>query len=270
MNKVFWLLIFIAVLIAFNLSYLANSGLFIFNLKGARRINYRNVRNEQGNSLAKFTMEEFMSEQDANTLVRRLRTLKLERRNAAMSTYGTASYLDGANLSTYRKLSSKSNIMMRQNFSDLLEHVLQYFRARTSSKVMYHETCALPGFHVFDCNALFSYPVASVHKDMQFLRTGIENISDDTLSFTLALEVPDGGAGLYTFDSAEANLLVPRPLVYNLANKTYIEYKTGWMVTHGGQTYHMIGPSKQGTGQRITLQGHGVYQTTTDTWFLYW
>jgi hypothetical protein len=135
---------------------------------------------------------------------------------------------------------------------------------------MYHEQCALPGFHVFDCNTLFSYPVASVHKDMQFLRTGIDNISDDTLSFTLALEVPEGGAGLYTFDSAEANLLVPRPLIYNLANKTYIEYKTGWMVTHGGQTYHMIAPSKQGTGHRITLQGHGVYQTTTDTWFLYW
>lgn len=270
MHKVFWILLFVAALIAFNLSYFANSGLLIFNLNKAKRITYRNVRNEQGNTLAKFTMEEFMTESDAQKLVHRLHSLKLERRNAAMSTYGTASYLDGGNLENYRSLSAKSNPHVRKNFSDLLEHVLRFFRARTRSHVMYHEQCAVPGFHVFDCNALFAYPVASVHKDMQFLRTGIEDISEETLSFTLALEVPEGGAGLYTFDSGEANLLVPRPLVYNLANKTYIEYKTGWMVTHGGQTYHMIAPSKQGTGKRITLQGHGVYQTTTDTWYLYW
>jgi hypothetical protein len=271
MGKLFWLLFFIAALIVFNLSYLGNSGLLIFNLKTAKRIGSDNVRNEEGNSLAKFTMEEFMSEKDAAVIVNRISQLPLQRRNLAMSTYGTASYLDGSNLNVYRDLAAITNPSMRKNFGDLMDHVLRFFRARTSSKVEYHEPSALPGFHVFDSNRVFSYPVASVHKDMQFLRIGLDEYdSKNSMSFTIALEVPEGGSGLYIFENAEANIFVPRPIVYNLADKKYIEYRTGWIVTHGGQKYHMIAPSKEGQGRRITLQGHGVYVKSKDTWMIYW
>ena len=270
MNKVFWLLLFVAALIAFNYSYFANSGLLIFNLNQAEKVHPGNAKNEQGNSLSKFTMEEFMSPKDAHIIAQRVRSLELERRNVAMSTYGTASYLDGADLALYRAKAAKTNPIMQKHFSDLLNHVLRYFRARTTSNVEYHKPSALPGFHVFDCNNIFAMPVASVHKDMQFLRIGMDDISPETLSFTLALEVPEGGAGLYVFENAEANVLVPRPVVYNMADKKLIQYHAGWMVTHSGKTYHMIAPSKRGTGKRITLQGHGVYQSSTDTWWLYW
>jgi hypothetical protein len=131
---------------------------------------------------------------------------------------------------------------------------------------------------VFDCNKIFSLPVASVHRDLQWQRLTFgpdEDIdTENTLSFTLAIELPPGGGGLYTFDqklSPVFTLFVPRGLVTSFAPKTKIEYKEGFMVTHNGQTDHMIAPCEMSKDKkRITLQGHGVYEKNKDTWYLYW
>ena len=167
---------------------------------------------------------------------------------------------------------------MNENYPDLLENVLNYFKERTTANVEYRNKAALPGFHIFDCNQVFSYSVASVHKDMQFLRLEYgpnENIDyENMLSFTLALELPKGGGGLYTFDSPNLGILgliVPKPLVYTFCKKEKIDYKTGYMVTHNGLTHHMIAPCKPSkTKSRITLQGHGIYEKNSNTWYIYW
>jgi len=224
-------------------------------------------------------MDPFVSKQRASEITDTVKLLKKswERRNAAMSTLGTASYLDGG--SQYIQKSMESNPLIKLHFHDLLEDVRMYFQERCpGSAVKYKDNAALPGFHIFDCNRLFSFPVASVHKDMQWNRL---TFADDeeinttyTMSFTLALELPPGGGGLYTFDTPElglAGFLFPKSILHSFAKKTRIDYKVGYMVVHNGMTYHMIAPCKQSSdASRITLQGHGVYEKTKNTWWLYW
>jgi hypothetical protein len=278
--------VFLVVLVLFNLSYLSNTGLLISGLHKATRVTYKNAHeHEEGlkgsRSLASFRMDPFMTRERASTIAERVKSHKhlWTRRNAAMSTLGTASYLDAANKNEYEKMSLKSNPVMREIYGDLLDDVLTYFKERCpTADVKYREDAALPGFHIFDCNRLFSMPVASVHKDMQWNRLRYKKTEDIdkkyTMSFTLAVELPKGGGGLYTFESAELGLLnwiIPRSIIHGLAKKTKIEYKVGWIVVHNGQTYHMIAPCKQSENSvRMTLQGHGVYDKKKNTWWLYW
>jgi len=285
------LVLAVGLLVAFNLSYLSSSGLLIWNLRGAQRVTHATASQHAGHvahaplqaALSRFSMERFMSDASAADVAGRVRALvdKWQRRNAAMHTLGTASYLDGASTTSYEKLARQSQPLLREHFSDLLEDVLTYFRARSpGTLVEFRDRAALPGFHIFDCNKLFSLPVASVHKDMQWNRlrySADEDIdTDNTLSFTLAIALPPGGAGLYTFDDVwvppgALQLLVPRALCLSAAKKTLIQYKEGYMVTHNGQTSHMIAPSPAHIGgHRITLQGHGVYDRRANTWWLYW
>ena len=281
MNK--WLVfIFCAItlIIVFNLSYFGNSGLLIYGLHNAEK-NPKHSGNHHANSnliLSQHSFEKFMSRQEAESLVSRLKShQKLwERRNIAMSTLGTASYLDGFDKREYIKKSKKSNIFMMENYSDILEKVLVYFRAKCpGARVEYRKNAALPGFHIFDCNSVFSLPVASVHKDLQYQKLTYfkdEEIDEvNTMSFTLAIELPPGGGGLYTFENDSRNIFIPRPIAYSMAKKTKIDYKVGWIVTHNGQTSHMIAPCKTSASKkRITLQGHGIYEKNANIWWLYW
>lgn len=281
-RKIFLYLFCLLLLIGFNLTYFSNSGLLVFGLKNARQITYKNAHKhtEKESGVSSFRMESFLTSEECFKITQKVYSLRAswENRNVAMSTLGTASYLDGWNKQEYTDKAMKSNLMMRQHFQSLLDKVLAYFRGKTTSQVIYRENAALPGFHVFDCNKIFSMPVASVHRDLQWQRLTYKDNEDidteHTLSFTLAIELPKGGGGLYTFDQQVppiVTLFVPRGIVSSFAPKSKIEYKEGFMVTHNGQTDHMIAPCEMSINKkRITLQGHGVYEKNSDTWFLYW
>jgi hypothetical protein len=278
--------VFLVLLVLFNLSYLSNTGLLISGLNKATRVTYKNAHEHEESfkgyrSLASFRMDQVLSKERSREISERVKSHKSKwlRRNAAMSTLGTASYLDGGDKSEYEKLAQKSNPFMKEMYGDLLDDVLEYFQRRCpGSEVKYREEAALPGFHIFDCNRLFSMPVASVHKDMQWNRLRYKKTeeidSKYTMSFTLAIELPKGGGGLYTFEGADLgvfNWIVPRSLIHGMATKTKIEYKVGYIVVHNGQTYHMIAPCRQSEDSvRMTLQGHGVYDKKKNTWWLYW
>ena len=281
--KLWVVILFLLLLVGFNLSYLSNSGLLVVGLKNARRITYRNAHlhsKSVSNNISTFRMEPFMTQQECYNIAAVVYALKdnWEQRNVAMYTLGTASYLDGATKTDYIEKSMKSNPLIAQHFQPLLEKVLTYFRAKTTSRVVYRDNAALPGFHVFDCNKIFSLPVASVHRDLQWNRLTYDKHESidmaNMLSFTLAIELPPGGGGLYTFDMNVPpllTLLIPRGIMSSMAPKTKIEYKEGYMVTHNGLTDHMIAPCKQSAERkRITLQGHGVYEKNADTWYIYW
>jgi len=286
MKKYVLLMSLLLCLMLFNLSYFSKSGLLVFNFSNATKINYKNafkhIESFPGvRSLASFRMEKFMSDDQASKYAYRVRSHKSlwAKRNPAMSTLGTASYLDGYPKLDYIKMSQSSNVFMKEHYQDLLDDVLVYFQERCpQSTVKYKDNAALPGFHIFHCNKLFSMKVASVHKDLQFQRLTFsddsEIDSDYTMSFTLSLELPESGAGLYTFDSPDLGLLhyvIPPPLVHTFSKKTRIDYKVGWMVVHNGMTFHMIAPCKEDKyKKRITLQGHGVYEKNENTWWLYW
>jgi hypothetical protein len=280
--KLWKILLFLILLIGFNLTYLSNSGLLVFGLKNARSITYKNAHKhaEDDSKIPSFRMDSFLTTEECEDIIRTVYALQQhwEQRNVAMFTLGTASYLDGFNKQEYVEKSMKSNVMMRQHFQPLLDKVLLYFKSKTTSTVVFRDNAALPGFHVFDCNKIFSMPVASVHRDMQWqmltYKKGEDIDMQNMLSFTLAIELPPGGGGLYTFEqqvSPLVTLFIPRGIVSSFAPKTKIEYKQGFMVTHNGQMDHMIAPCEMSRNKkRITLQGHGVYEKNSDTWFLYW
>jgi len=286
LKNVGFLFLGVCLLIAFNFSYFANCGLFIPGLTLAKKVDFKNAKNHTETrkgykSLSVFSMERFCDLKQSEAYSSRIKFLKdsWQIRNPAMSTLGTATYLDASNYNSYEELATKTNPILTTHFSDLLDDVLSYFQQRCpGSKVLYREKAGLPGFHIFNCNKLFSMPVASVHKDMQWNRLKYskeETIdSENTLSFTLALELPDGGGGLYTFENTlggAASFVIPHPILYAASTKKKIEYKTGYMVTHNGQTFHMIAPCKMSeTKSRITLQGHGIYEKTKNTWWIYW
>ena len=264
------LLGFFAAYALFNFSYISNCGLLV-NFSKASQVSGLHTHKEP--TLSAFRMEPFCDAATSSAYVRRVMLLKDDWiiRNTAMSTLGTASYLDGDSDATL------TNSLLSDCFPDLLHDVLLFFRARAPhTRVAYKENAALPGFHIFDCSSIFRLPVASIHRDMQYNRLHFHEFQDideeNTLSFTLALELPASGAGLYVFDGeGPPHVLLPKLAYYNAMTKHKLIYKTGWMVTHQGKSLHMIAPSSSKTGElRITLQGHGVFDRSCNTWWLYW
>lgn len=216
-------------------------------------------------NLADFCMQKVLSKKESILFAKQVKSHKKywKTKNILMYTLGTASYIEGANSSDYYiKEYNKTNKFLYKHYKYLYDKVLEYFQKRApNSKVKYR--FAYPGFHIFKCNRLFSWPVASVHKDYQYRNLPSqkdENIDyDKTLSFTLCLELPPTGGGLYKFENNQ---------------KTKVIYKPGYIVCHNGKTTHMISPSPtpkdDKTYYRITLQGHGLYDKKKNTWWLYW
>lgn len=216
-------------------------------------------------NLADFCMQKVLSEEETLLFANQVRTHKKywKTKNILMYTLGTASYIEGTHgFKYYSNEYKKTNKFLHKHYKYLYDKVLEYFQNRApNSKVKYR--FSYPGFHIFKCNKLFSLPVASVHKDSQYRNLKIENDEDidydKTLSFTLCLELPPTGGGLYKFENDK---------------KTKVNYKPGYIVCHNGKTSHMIAPSPtpndDNTHYRITLQGHGLYDKKKNIWWLYW
>jgi hypothetical protein len=210
-------------------------------------------------------MQKILSKTESKLFAKQVKSHKKywKNKNIIMYILGTASYIEGAyGLDIYTKAYKKSNKFLYKHYKYLYNKVLEYFQNRApNSKVKYR--FAYPGFHIFKCNRLFSFPVASIHKDFQYSNLPLEKDEDidydKTLSFTLCLELPPTGGGLFKFENNQ---------------KTKINYKAGYIVCHNGKTTHMIAPSPMPDGNkthyRITLQGHGLYDKKKNTWWLYW
>ena len=297
MMELYALLTILMLLTIFNFSYLANCGILVpkyfwdqasvINEKNAfthpHAVSHATKPEKDPLNVADFRFEQFYTEKDAQEISKRVMAQKhlWERRNVAMFTLGTSSYVDGASSTEYQKKSAESNPRMLELFGDVEKRIIQYFSHRApTATIKFRKNAALPGFHIFECNKLFSNPVASVHRDLQFQRLAYEKTEKidftNTLSFTIALQLPKSGSGLYMIDLPPipntVQLLIPRPMITAVAQKTKIEYKVGYIVCHNGQHTHMIAPSAwDGTDTyRITIQGHGVYDLNKKTWYIYW
>lgn len=216
--------------------------------------------------LSEFCMHQILSDKQAAVFAKKVKNdqKNWKSKNMLMSILGTASYLEGTRgYNYYQSQYKKTNVHLNKNYSELYDIVLDYFQKRTpNSRVAYR--FAKPGFHIFKCNKIFSYPVASIHKDRQYRHLKFDKKEDidydKTVSFTLCLELPPTGGGLFVFE--------------NDNKKTKINYKPGYIVCHNGKTTHMIAPSPKPKDNkdyyRITLQGHAVYDKNANTWWLYW
>lgn len=197
----------------------------------------------------------------ASQLAHRVKNLshKFQRVNHVLSVLGQAAYIHGPK-KTY--LHPHMNDLLWTHFSDLYQILLNYFKSRVPHDYSVQYRFALPGFHVFHCNTLFSLPVASVHTDKQYRFLPFDCHEkkhldfQNTLSFTLTLELPESGGGLYVLEN-----FIP----------TKINYLPGYIVCHNGNHIHMITPSAPSRHRsRITLQGHGILDTHKKIYWLYW
>jgi hypothetical protein len=182
-----------------------------------------------------------------------------------MSTLGKPNYID---------CKGYSNENMLKEFDFMYETLINKFKTiypGYNIELGGGKTGSPPGFHIFNSSGyLFKLPVASLHKDGQHINAGFTNYRK-RFSFTIPIQLPENGGGLHIWKHIFANTMLPvwADLLFNKDKHSYIPYKEGNIAIHNGDHYHLIAPSKFGdTLDRITLQGHGVFNN--DTLYLYW
>lgn len=128
--------------------------------------------------------------------------------------------------------------------------------------------------------------VAPPHRDQQFMSYVPEALQPtaQTLTFTLPLQVPSGGAGLRVFDAfldkPSGKLLNQEGKELPSSGKAYqklirklshedVVYLPGRMLLFSGDQLHAVSPYRNpiSSDRRIVLQGHGIFQN--HTWWLF-
>ena len=217
---------------------------------------------------------------ECDKICARVLTLKnrwTERSPGRFYTLGTAAYIDATdNYDAYLAAARETNPILQENFDVALEWVREFFEELLGDTVFYDPHYALPGFHVFTSRGADLRPedvVPRAHFDMQWMHAMPGHVPQATLSFTLPIEQPSGGACLavWPFRYADA-VLLGYPLCDYAARNPWqrVTYEPGRIVVHDGHILHAIGPGANPDphGYRITLQGHGVRMPAG--WLLYW
>ena len=196
-------------------------------------------------------------------------------------TLGAASYLDDPG--EYRERAAVLNPVLRDGFAWLYTRLADFLERRLRAPVGFVEGLALPGFHIRLTPAIFVTPDASVHFDLQYLRTWPQDVPDvdftRPLSFTLPIRLPRRGGGLNLWDVtyeryrrfAERMKGPLHPMdVTVLLDRIRHPYTPGAIAMHSGHLMHQIGEIDQVApgDERVTLQGHALFQQ--GEWKLYW
>ena len=187
-------------------------------------------------------------------------------RGSAFFTLGAATYLDvcggDGGLAQYARRRDSGNAVLRDRFGDLLETVRDGLETITAAPARFAEhELALPGFHVFLADSLHQSMRDNLHLDLQYTYLPFQaDLFTPTLTFTLPLESPAGGAGI-EFCIREGR--DPRGRI------TTELYATGELLVHSGRALHRRA-HRPATDRcrRVTLQGHGLL--VDGTWVLYW
>ena len=228
-------------------------------------------------------------------------------------TIGACTYQEGVkSLKNYHNHRELVNPILRYRFNWLYDLVIKNF-SKVFGPMKVEDKLGHPGFHIFGpklgqkahpfCLEVFQTPSASLHFDHQYEEHyDYWNLFDDvdlnnTLSFTLPVELPKNGGGLWIWNCDKNSLseynfqdsngkdlkfrsymkdLDPRYIEAFWQNKTspplsqndpiysnkpiVLPYKVGRASYHVGPIWHQIMPAYElsDTDRRITLQGHGV------------
>lgn len=215
-----------------------------------------------------------------------------------MQTCGRPSYLGAA----FPDAAGVSNADMLAAFPDVYEVLKRGLEEQyPATQIVFGggsiaPYAGVPGFHIFRASRAFQWPVASLHVDRQYVNAGFAPSGSPpptrTMSFTVLMQEPEGGAGLHIWDvSSDPNspgtggtyppvsgtvLPLPAWLLINAREHHHrIKYEVGSMVTHDGHHYHLIAPNRtEATRDRITIQGHGIWRTAVEggveTLYVYW
>jgi hypothetical protein len=195
-------------------------------------------------------------------------------------TLGAASYLDDA--AEYVRHAADLNPILRGGFDWLYARLGEFLSRRLSAPVGFAEGLGLPGFHIWLTPAIFVTPDASVHFDLQYLRSwpSVDDVDlRHPLSFTVPIRLPRRGGGLNvwdvtydryrTFVERTGARIQPKD-VAKLVNRVRHPYTVGAIAMHSGHLMHQIGEidTVSSGDERITLQGHALLRR--GEWKLYW
>ena len=131
-------------------------------------------------------------------------------------TIGAVTYMEGVtSIKKYHRHRTLLNPVLKKHFTWLYDILIEKLSAEVGKCELF-DVLAYPGFHVFghkpgkpthpDCAERFCKPLASLHVDIQYRdhadvwKTFREVDLEDTLSFTLPLELPKYGGGLFVWD----------------------------------------------------------------------
>ena len=203
-------------------------------------------------------------------------------------TLGVATYIDGiTDIQYYYDYIKSQNPVFKDYFSWLYDLVI-YNLWGEIGECQVADFLAYPGFHIFGTKPneppkmatkmYMEQPSATIHVDLQheqheFLWSHFKEVDlENTLSFTLPIQVPTNGGGLNTWEEESMKQ-------YEIDNKytkhmkeldyskwgdydepTVVPYTAGEMFYFIGSLVHQIAPAYNAdfNDRRISLQGHGV------------
>jgi hypothetical protein len=191
-------------------------------------------------------------------------------------TLGTAAYLDAQQShADYLAAASEVNPVLRSTFAGMLETTRAFFEDLLFDKVEIADRLGVPGFHIFklDGSARADRPAQRAHFDLQWMSALPGQEVQGTISFTVAIEQPTGGAAMQVWPLHYGQLVAGGVPLGDYAAKRSsrrVAYSHGGVTVHDGNILHAIGASTDACpkGWRITLQGHGAL--VDGTWVLYW
>lgn len=210
-------------------------------------------------------------------------------------TLGAASYLDlgfaAGSIEDYLSDAGSLWQWAGEAILTIIERVCARLTDQLEQPVEFARMLPSPGFHIFIGRAI---PRAdcldnregcgSCHFDLQhsyipWARWYKDVDLENTISFTLPLNLPASGGGLIIWES----VTLERMRAYVRKNQfgeivsaahatrcAAIQYALGRLVLHNGHMLHQIAgvPKISVSDERITLQGHGVF--ADGIWRLYW
>jgi hypothetical protein len=187
---------------------------------------------------------------------------------------GAASYMDAAqDFALYQAAAQTTNKILLEHFGGLYDRLTEFLRKLLDEEVSLDLERGVPGFHVFVLRGedrSRDNPAERAHYDLQWRLAYPGFQPEGTLSFTLTVSMPTGGAGLaiWPFRWDELNRDARRRALEQAPQVA--PYALGRLVLHDGLILHAIGAagSARATGHRITLQGHGIRRG--GRWWLYW
>lgn len=196
--------------------------------------------------------------------------------------------------SYYHKIKRVTNPILDKNFRWIYDKIINFIEKEYGEKAVINDEANLgyPGFHIYypieGCESIIDSPP---HVDLQWsfhlndLKSLFKNVSEETfMTFTLAIEIPSTGAGLYYWDCPEeivndyfacrdfyrhviikAKKFLEKStdrLGYEeLLQPQFLDYKEGEMTLFKGFPLHQTGLFNKGwtsNDRRITMQGHGI------------
>ena len=155
-------------------------------------------------------------------------------------TLGRNAYLDGKTSAYYDEPKTLNPILLCK-FGSLYQKVIRHLSEQFNEPIAVSDKLALPSFHIFESSIFLLTHAGVWHYDYPHITLGLGDI--DPYTFTVAIKLPTGGAGLDYIDNEEYK---------------YLEYKEGEIIGHDGKTLHRISSLKSCVPReyRITFQGH--------------